>query len=237
MTTWSEEGVPLGDIIQWRVGPDLWTYLLEWTGERLPPGPRWGTASDFRIAHDLGPRYRAPADRPDHPYLKAVRACLPFLDAWNDGALIAKARVGGPLEPLTDISPPRASYTLTIRKLLDSIIVDPTTALSSNVKRFYDVRFWPNPARQTADKARGKPKAKRKPPGRRDETAYKWEEVQALYDARRNANRGIAPDRIGIDVRADYLRTHSRAPNERHIRDRCGRVYEKKPTRKRRRKK
>jgi hypothetical protein len=93
--------------------------------------------SDFRIAHDL----RFPSGT-DMRRRQAVDACLPFLDTWNSGTIIAKARGGGPLEPLTDIPAPRAGYTLTVKSLLNSVIVDPTT-VTSTVKRYFDVRFFP----------------------------------------------------------------------------------------------
>jgi hypothetical protein len=91
--------------------------------------------SDFRIAYDL----RFPGGT-EHQYRQAVGACLPLLDAWNSGAIIAKARVGGPLEPLTDIPPPRVGYTLTVRSLLHSVVIDPTHP--PNLKRYCDVRFF-----------------------------------------------------------------------------------------------
>src|SRR5215831_11135741 len=176
---WPAEGRTLGEIIEWLVGPELWVYLLDWTGDRLLPsttnsnhkqklkppatsglhvrlysppvqrqsyqlctGPAWHSArfmlgtAVFRIAHDL----RFPSST-DHRCRQAVDACLPFLDAWNSGTIIAKARAGGPLEPLTDIPPPRAGYTLTVRSLLRSVIIDPTDP--PNPKRYFDVRFFP----------------------------------------------------------------------------------------------
>lgn len=179
--SWPAEGRTLGEIIERLVGPELWVYLLDWTGDRLLPntansnhkqelkppatsglrvytlpvqrqsyqlctGPAWHGArfmlgtSDFRIAYDL----RFPSST-DHRCRQVVDACLPFLDAWNAGTIIAKGRVGEPFEPLTDIPPPRAGYTLTIRSLLRSIIVDPTTVSSpdpANMKRCCDVRFF-----------------------------------------------------------------------------------------------
>jgi hypothetical protein len=176
---WPAEGRTLGEIIERLVGPEIWVYLLDWTGDRLLPsttnsnhkeelkppatrglhaavytlprqrqsyelctGPAWHGArfmlgtSDFRIADDL----RFPSN--DHRYRQAVNACLPFLDAWNSGTIIAKARGGGPLEPLADIPAPRAGYTLTVRSLLNSVIVDSTTVTSTE-KRYFDVRFFP----------------------------------------------------------------------------------------------
>jgi hypothetical protein len=177
---WPAEGRTLREIIERLVGPELWLYLLDWTGDRLLPsitnsnhkqelkppatrglhaavytlpvqhpsyqlctGPAWHGArfmlgtSDFRIAHDL----RFPSN--DHRYRQAVDACLPFLDAWNSGTIIAKARGGGPLEPLADIPAPRAGYMLTVRSLLNSVIVDSTTVTSTEKRYYFDVRFFP----------------------------------------------------------------------------------------------
>ena len=58
--------------------------------------------------------------------------------------------------------------------------------------------------------------------GRRDEADYDWSVMQANYNDRRNKGQ---KNRLGIDVRADYLKDHDRAPDERHIRKRCAKHY------------
>ena len=152
---WPVEGRTLGEIVKRLVGPEAWQHLTAITAERAAP---W--LGYFRITD----RADVLAQYGDSHVAAAVRDCLPLLDAWNSGAIIAKARESA-FGSLVDIpSPVTTGYILTIDNFEYSRIVDPSSIPQRmysadelwqrpafTVRRFYDLRFWPREVNEVAD--------------------------------------------------------------------------------------
>jgi hypothetical protein len=137
LLSWPAEGRTLGEIIELLVGPDAWLLLTGYTGDRMP---RAGEAYLPSLIY-LTPDVATWPDAANHrPYVEAIEACLQLLDRWNAGALIAKGRRGGRLEPHVEIVPPGTNpdWQVAIRSLTRSTICDP-----DRPQDIFDVRFMP----------------------------------------------------------------------------------------------
>jgi hypothetical protein len=125
------EGRTLSELIERMVSREAWRLLTTFVGDRPPP----------RVSYPRSIYLAAKYIEGDNDYTAALRSCLPLIDAWNAGVLIAKGRRGSPLAPLEEIPPPRVGWTMEIASLLQSRIIEPGTLLKDR-RSIYDLRFY-----------------------------------------------------------------------------------------------
>lgn len=124
---WLAEGGTLAEIIEHLTGPEGWSVLTEANRHWSPLIARAWVLQQ----RDLGF-----ADEAD---VKAVSACLPLIDYWNAGRLIAKGRRGDPLAEPIEIAAPSVGWSVVVDNLPQSIIRDPANPRA----QIFDVRFMP----------------------------------------------------------------------------------------------